>query len=284
MPSRRDPGGPFRYHAVMPDSPAFAARPFVLHEANLRQVSDLKPNVAVLPWGATEAHNYHLPHGTDNVQAAAVGERAVERANAAGARCVLLPGVPFGNNNAQLRQVATITMRTSTQLAVLEDVAESLVRQGIDRLVIFNFHGGNEFRPLIRDVMLDLPIFVVQCNLFAVAPAARGLLRDATGDHADEFETALMLHLRPEWVAPLAQAGDGATTQSKLPAITNTPGVWALRDWAALTADTGTGNPKAATAEQGGQLLEMIVAAVVPVLVQLSAAKEGDFPFVIRED
>lgn len=268
----------------MTDPTPFAARPYVLYEANLRQVTDLRPNVAVLPWGATEAHNFHLPHGTDNVQATVVGERAVGRANALGARCLLLPCVPFGNDNTQLRQAATITMRTTTQLAVLEDVAESLVRQGVDRLVIFNFHGGNEFKPLIRDVMLDLPIFVVQCNLFAVAPAARAVLADPTGDHADEFETALMLHVRPEWVAPLSQAGDGATTPSRLPAVTGTPGVWTPRDWAAFSADTGAGNPKAATAEAGARALDLIVDAVVPVLVQLSAAKEGEFPLVIRRD
>lgn len=265
-------------------SPPFSARPFVLHEANLRQVTELKPNVAVLPWGACEAHNYHLPHGTDNAQAAAVGERAVARANAEGARCVLLPGVPFGNDNTQLRQAATITMRTSTQMAVLRDVADSLVRQKIDRLVIFNFHGGNEFRPIIRDVMLEVPVFIVQCQLFAVAPKARDLLTVKTGDHADEFETALMLHLHPQWVAPLATAGDGATTPSKLPAVSGTPGVWAPRDWEAFSADTGAGNPKAATAAAGAKILEMTVDAVVPVLVQLSKAAEGDFPLVIRRD
>src|SRR5687767_3349155 len=157
----------------------------LLAESTWNTVREARYDVAVLPWGATEAHNYHLPHGTDNVQAMAVAERAVARANDGGARCVLLPCVPYGNDNAQLRQVATITMRTATQAAVLEDVAESLVRQGIDRLVIFNFHGGNEFKPLIRDVMMDLPIFIVQCNLFAVAPKTRELLKDRTGDHAD---------------------------------------------------------------------------------------------------
>jgi creatinine amidohydrolase len=262
----------------------FSARPFVLHEANLQQVRALKPNVAILPWGATEAHNYHLPHGTDNIQANAVAERAVELANAAGARCVMLPCIPYGNDNTQLRQVATITMRTSTQMAVLRDVAESLVRQGIDRLVIFNFHGGNEFKPLIRDLMLDLPIFIVQCHLHSVAPKAKELLADKTGDHADELETSLILHLKPEWVTPLDQAGDGAVTPSRLPALSKTPGVWATRDWEALTADTGVGNPKAATADKGKQILAQIVEAVVPVLVQLSGAKNGDFPFIIRRD
>lgn len=263
------------------NSNKFFARAFVAHEANLSQLRELAPNVAVLPWGATEGHNYHLPHGTDCVEAVRLGETAVEQANAQGARCVLLPCVPFGNNNSQLYQVATITMRTSTQQIVLMDVADSLVRQGIDRLVILNFHGGNEFKPLIRDVMLAFPIFIVQANGYALAPAAMKLLEHPQGDHAGEFETALMMYLVPEWVAPLEQAGDGAATASKLPAVTGTPGVWAPRDWKSLTKDTGVGNPKAATAEKGRRIFEMLVAALVPVLVQLSHAKNGEFPFII---
>jgi creatinine amidohydrolase len=262
-------------------NPQAHPRDFVLHEATLAQLRGLHPNVAVLPWGATEAHNYHLPHGTDVIEATAIGEAAVERANCHGARCVLLPCIPFGNNNAQLDQVATITMRSATQQAVLFDVADSLVRQGINRLVILNFHGGNEFKPMIRDVMLDLPIFIVQIHGYSVAPKAMDLLKEPAGDHAGEFETSLMLHLTPQWVAPLETAGDGATTPSKLPAISGTPGVWAPRDWSALTKDTGVGNPKAATGEKGKRIFEMIVDAVVPVLRELSAAKIGDFPFVI---
>jgi len=242
----------------------------------------LRPNVAVLPWGATEAHNYHLPHGTDCIEATALAEAAVERANRAGARCVLLPCVPFGNNNAQLSQAATITMRSATQQAVLMDVADSLVRQTIDRLVILNFHGGNEFKAMIRDVMLALPIFIVQVHGFALAPTAKDVLKEPHGDHADELETSLLLHLAPQWVAPLETAGDGATTPSKLEAITHTPGVWAPRDWAALTKDTGVGDPRAATAEKGRKIFDLLVKALEPVLIQLSAASNGDFPFIIR--
>jgi hypothetical protein len=43
-------------------------------EANYRQRLDQRPNLAVLPWGATEAHNFHLPHGTDVIEAAAIAE------------------------------------------------------------------------------------------------------------------------------------------------------------------------------------------------------------------
>ena len=265
----------------MTPPPDLAARPYVLHEANYRQLLELKPNLAVLPWGAIEAHNYHLPHGTDVIEATALGEAAIAQANARGARGVLLPCVPFGIDHSQVAsQIATITMRASTQQALLRDVAESLVRQGIDRLVLLNFHGGNEFKSMIRDVMFDFPLFIVQVHGYQLANY-RPLLAEPGGDHADEFETSLLLHLTPHWVAPLGTAGEGRATPSVLPAVTSTPGVWASRDWAACTNDTGIGNPRQATAEKGREIFEMLVNALAPVLTELSKAQPGDFPFVL---
>ena len=261
---------------------AHTGRPYILHEANLRQLQELRPNVAVLPWGAIESHNYHLPHGSDVIEANALGEAAVRRAHEDGAKSVLLPCVPFGMNHAQLSQVATITMRACTQHAVLRDVAHSLVEQGIDRLVVLNFHGGNEFKSMIRDVMLDLPIFIVQVHGYLIEPRIRDLLEVKDGDHADEFETSLLMHLCPQWVGPLDSAGDGAETPSKLPVLSDTPGVWTGRNWAAATRDTGIGDPRHATADKGKRIFEMLVDALVPVLVQLSRAREGDYPYVIQ--
>lgn len=262
---------------------SLTARPEVLHEANYRQLQALKPNLAVLPWGATEAHNYHLPHGTDVIEADALGAVAVSRANAAGARCVLLPCVPFGINHMQLNQVATITMRSTTQHAVLHDVADSLVRQAIDRLVILNFHGGNDFKVMIRDLMLDLPIYIVQVNGYQIAPSARQMLDVPDGDHADEFETSLMLHLKPQWVAPLGTAGEGAATPSELQSLTSTPGVWCGRYWPAATKDTGIGDPRGATSEKGQLIFERLVEALVPVLDEFSKARPGQFPYHIHK-
>lgn len=259
-------------------------RPYVLHEATYRQTMDLKPTLAVLPWGATEAHNYHLPHGTDTIEATQMAEAAGKLAHDKNAKCIILPTVPFGNNNTQLTQTATITMRTATQLAVLNDVAESLVKQGINRLVLLNFHGGNEFKALIRDVMLNWPIFIVQIHGYMLASdLLTKTLDDPRTGHADEFETSLMLHLVPDLVRPLAEAGDGSITPSSLPVTTNSPGVWAPRDWQALTKDTGDGNPKAATKEKGKILFDRMVERLAAILVELSEAKLGQFPFVIRE-
>src|SRR5262249_51094312 len=105
------------------------ARPFMLMEANYRQLLDYKPNVAVLPWGASEAHNYHRPHGTDVMEASEVAARAAEIAHGKGAKPIVLPTIPFGNNEQQLDQVATISITTRTAAAVLRDVVRSLSKQ-----------------------------------------------------------------------------------------------------------------------------------------------------------
>ena len=90
-------------------------RPYVLFEANYRQLLDDPPNVAILPWGATEAHNYHLPHGTDVIEATCLAEEAARLATEQGARPIVLPAIPFGNNEQQLDQVTTISLTTATR-------------------------------------------------------------------------------------------------------------------------------------------------------------------------
>lgn len=261
---------------------AYTARPHVLHETNLRQLRKFKPKVAVLPWGATEAHNYHLPYGTDVTEATALGEAGVEKANQRGGRCLLLPTIPFGINHTQLYQMATITMRASTQYALLHDVAQSLVIQGIDRLVVLNFHGGNDFKSMIRDVAFDLPIFITQVHGYLVAPEFRAWLKHPDGDHADEFETSLMLHLAPQWVAPLSTAGSGATHVGQAPSLSTSPGVWFPRDWKTFTNDSGAGDPSASNAQLGKRIHDLLSDRLGDILATISKMRKGKYPFTIR--
>jgi creatinine amidohydrolase len=234
--------------------------------------------VAVLPWGATEAHNYHLPYGTDVVEATALAERAAALAVERGAKPLVLPTIPFGNNAQQQDQVATIHVSTATALALLRDVAESLQRQGIDRLVVLNAHGGNDLKPLVRDVMLQCGILIVVVNFWQVREDDRERIFTQPGDHADEMETSLMLHLRPEWVV-MDQAGPGESVAWKLKSLQQ-PGVWTPRPWSHVHPDTGSGDPSEATAAKGAEYFEILSAAIADVLVELSAAKKGDLPYV----
>src|SRR5688572_16096422 len=253
-------------------------RPYVLEEANYQQLKEHRPNVAVLPWGATEAHNYHLPHGTDVIEATTVAQAAAGIAHERGARVVVLPTIPFGNNAQQLDQVATISLRTETAAAILDDVCNSLSRQGIDRLLLLNAHGGNDFKPLVRDLSDEHEMLIVVVNFWQVAPDALKEIFDEPGDHAGELETSVLLHVRPDWVV-MAQAGDGRTMPFEIAALRQ-PGIWTPRPWSTSHPDTGCGNPAKATADKGRRYFEAVAAAVADVLVGMSTATKGQSPYV----
>ena len=253
-------------------------RPFVLHEANYRQLLDHRPNVAVLPWGATEAHNYHLPHGTDVIEATTLAERSAEEATRRGAKVIVLPTIPFGNNAQQLDQVATISIQTATAAAILADVAHSLTSQGIDRLVLLNAHGGNDFKPLIRDVQARYRMLIVVINFWQMAPQAVDEIFADAGDHAGELETSFLLDVRPEWVL-MEQAGEGKAVPFKLASLKK-PGVWTPRPWSATHPDTGSGNPVQSTADKGRRYAEAVSREIAEILVELSRAKKGESPYL----
>src|SRR5258707_15534090 len=146
--------------ASTPKSVESSMRPYILDELTWKTVRDTRYDVAVLPWGATEAHNYHLPYTTDNMQAEAVAGLAAERAWQRGAKVVVLPVVPFGVNTGQLDIPLCINMNPSTQALVLRDVAKSLAGQGIPKLVVLNGHGGNDFRQMIRELQPNVSMFL----------------------------------------------------------------------------------------------------------------------------
>jgi len=50
--------------------------PYILAETNWKAIKETKFEAAVLPWGACEAHNYHLPYGTDIIEAESIGAEA----------------------------------------------------------------------------------------------------------------------------------------------------------------------------------------------------------------
>src|SRR3989442_4909973 len=180
-------------------------RPYILDELTWKVVRDTRYEVAILPWGATEAHNYHLSYTTDNIQAEEGAARAAERAWQHGAKVVVLPVVPFGVNTGQLDIPLCINMNPSTQALVLRDVALSLAGQGIGKLVIFNRHGANDFRQLIRELQPQVSVFLCVINWYKVVDP-QSFFSDL-GDHARELETTLLRHMPLERALPPSETG-----------------------------------------------------------------------------
>jgi len=224
-------------------------RPYILAETNWNALREAKFELAILPWGATEAHNYHLPYSTDIIESDLISAESAKLAWEKGAKLIVLPTVPFGVNTGQHDVYLDININPSTQLAILSDIIEVLNRQNIFKLLIFNSHGGNDFKPVARELGLKFPkMFISICNWYQAMD--RKIYFENSGDHAEEMETSLMLHLRPELVLAPEKWGDGKEKKNKIKAFSE-GWVWTERKWSKVTADTGIGNPKLATSEKG---------------------------------
>jgi creatinine amidohydrolase len=248
-------------------------RPYVLAETNWKAVRETKYTVAILPWGATEAHNYHLPYGTDTVQAEQVSIRAAERAWNLGTRVVVLPTIPLGVQTMQLDITLTLNLNPTTQAAILADVVSSLEGQGIHKLVIVNGHGGNDFRQMIRELQPKTRVFLSTINWWSCVDVRKFV--EEAGDHAGEAETAAMLHLAPSLVRPLGEAGSGRARPSRLTGIRE-GWAWAPRRWTQVTDDTGIGNPSKATAAKGEAYVNAAAERIAGYLVELEKVKTDD--------
>jgi len=244
--------------------------PFILAETNWKTIKDQKIELAVLPWGATEAHNYHLPFATDTIM---VEKIAIESARSAwnkGARVIVLPTIPFGVNTGQIDIRLNINMNPSTQFAILNDVVDVLNRHEIYKFLILNGHGGNDFKQIIRESGLKYPkMFICGCNWYQSFDNSDFF--ENSGGHADEMETSIMQYLVPELILPLNEAGKGNSKKFKIKAF-NENWAWAERKWSKVTLDTGIGNPLKATPAKGERCFNEVINQIGNLMLELSDA------------
>lgn len=249
-------------------------RPYILAENNWKTVKEINYEVAVLPWGACEAHNYHMPYGTDIIEAENVSAEAARIAWEKGAKITVLPAIPFGVNTGQFDVKLDMNMNPSTQLAVLRDVVDVLNRHEVYKLIILNSHGGNDFRTMIRELGLQFPkMFLCTCNWYQALDQKEFF--EKKDDHAGEMETSVIMHLRPELVRPLSEAGDGAAKKFRINAIRE-GWAWAERKWMQVTKDTGVGDPRKASPDKGANYFKAVTEKVANFFVEVAEADRND--------
>lgn len=249
-------------------------RPYILAETNWKEVKGSAYDLAILPWGATEAHNYHLPYATDVIEADHIASASAKIAWENGAKVIVLPTIPFGVNTGQADIKLDINLNPSTQFAILTDIIEVLLRSGIFKLLILNSHGGNDFKQMIRELGLKYPkMFLSTCNWFQALDKKDFF--ELPGDHADEMETSLMMHLVPQLVLPLEEAGDGKEKKNKIKEFSE-GWAWSERKWSQITADTGVGDPRKASKEKGEKYFNAVTAKIAGFLQALAKADTGN--------
>ena len=244
-----------------------------LAEQNYKTVRETHYEVAILPIGSCEPHNFHLPYGTDTLQADGIANLVCESATAQGAQVVKLPCIPYGVQSNMLELPLAINVYPSTFFALLKDIVDSLENSGIRKLLILNGHGGNDFlKPFVREMMGKSDVFIAVCDWWKVGADVYDEIFEVRDDHAGEMETSVILKMAPQLV-DLANASDGATKKTQFEAI-NKGYVSISRQWNLLTESTGTADPRAATTEKGEKYLAVVTQRVAQFVVELSAGKK----------
>lgn len=254
-----------------------------LADINYGTLKELHYEVAVLPFGATEPHNLHLPYGIDTREADLVGEKLCAAARERGAKVVLLPAIPYGTQTNQKEFPFAMNLYPSTLCAIVGDLVESLVRSGIRKVVLLNSHGGNDLKWILRELYGRTPAHLFLINWYAIFNDHYQDIFEQPDDHAGEMETSLALAYFPELVGRRADgtlaADEGRKAPTRFEAV-NRSWVSITRPWHLLTTNAGAGNPHAATAEKGRRLMALLVERLAGFLVELSAAEVDEkFPY-----
>jgi creatinine amidohydrolase len=233
---------------------------------------DRDQTVVVIPIAAVEQHGPHMPTGTDTIICTAISETLESRLPQ---RVLLTPTVWLGASSHHLRFGGTLDTQLDTYIRTLCEIGSSLLEDGFRRLMFINGHGGNvdPLRVALRQLQPDYPdTLLVGGSYWSVAAE---LIRETlAGDHkyvghACEFETSMMLHLRPELVDRelAADAGELVTDQMD--------GMFVSRDMRQRTKAGFTGRPDLATAAKGRRLFDGIVERLAALTTRLLSEPLG---------
>jgi creatinine amidohydrolase len=230
---------------------------------------DRNRTVLILPLGSVEQHGRHLPVGTDTMLATAVALAAAERLPG---RVVVLPPPWYGFSAHHMRFAGTVTLKPATILALVEDIAGSVVAHGFRRLVVVNGHGGNIGLIEVLSSTLGQRFYgqarIACLTYFQLAREAIAKLRKSRPGgmgHACEFETSMMQHLHPHLVAidraEITYPDPGSTYLST--DLLGGSRVRTYHDFADLSPSGTFGDPSLASPEAGARFHAAVVAELV---------------------
>lgn len=229
---------------------------------------DRDRTVVVLPVGSVEQHGRQMPLGTDTMLAAAVTGAAAERASVP---VVILPPPWYGFSAHHMGFPGTVTLRPETMMALVEDIAESVVVHGFRRLLVVNGHGGNGGVIDVLAAKLGHRFHgrarMACLTYFQLARQEIAELRESEPGgmgHACEFETSMLMHLRGD----LVRAGraeicypDPGSPYLSTDLLGSSP-VRTYLDFRDLSVSGTLGDPSLASAEKGARFFAVVSEAL----------------------
>jgi creatinine amidohydrolase len=246
-----------------------------LTQTNLHRLQQINIEVAVLPIGSLEPHNLHLPQGQDTLHTTAVAKRCCCRAWEKTRSVICLPTIPYGVDCNLMDFPLAIHVTQATLDSLIRDIASSLQKHNIHKLVLLNGHGGNDFIPMIRQIQCDLDIHCFVCDWWKVGFDRYNTIFSKPDDHGGEFETSVALALYPDLV-DLKQAKDGRIRPFKFEALRK-GWIKTSRRFKRLNDHCGVGNPSKASKKKGDEYLDLVCGRISEFLIQLAESPLDEY-------
>jgi creatinine amidohydrolase len=254
----------------------------ILQEMTIDEVRAFRAEVVAVGVGSVEPHGPVLPYGTDYFQCDAVVRRGVTLANRQGARALMYPTLPIGNNVNFKAFPFACRIGVQTLMRVVLDILYSLEEDGVRKVVLFNGHGGNTdaLRAALRahfdETAPERRAFVCMTS-YVEAPE----FVEHPSDHGGESEVSRVLHLRPDLVRK-DKFGVFPRGRLAVSALAD-DGVYFVRPWHLHVPASAGGDVRKASAQKGKGLIDASSRRLGRLLVELSAAKMTKaFPYATR--
>jgi len=232
----------------------------------LRQVDRTKV-VVVAPIAACEQHSRHLPVYTDTILVSGVAEAAEQRLPE---QLLLLPTLWFGASHHHFPFGATLSASVDLHVDMVAELLKPLFDDGYQRILVLNGHGGNidtmqvalrRLQPSYRDRLLTAASYwdLAKDELAALADGPRKEM-----GHACEFETSMMLALRPDLVRHRELKNDDSRFKDE-----SLRGLYVAEDMSQCTRQGSVGYSELATAEKGKLFLKAAIDRTCEVVLGL---------------
>ena len=235
------------------------------HFAQLAASVDLAKAVAVLPVAATEQHGPHLPAGVDATLVDGVIQAALPHLQA-DLPVLFMPTQQIGLSPEHIRFPGTLTLSAQTLIANWMELGACVARAGIQKLVIFNSHGGqvSVMDIVARDLRTAHELIVCHACWYnlPLGDMVTGLFSPEEhrfGIHGGDMETSMMLALRPDLVDMALAQNFKSTSQdraAKYAILGNGKSAkfgWQMQDY---NPQGAAGNAAGASVEKGRALLD----------------------------
>jgi creatinine amidohydrolase len=231
-----------------------------LERLTSQAIEDGSFDKAILPVGATEYHGPHLPYGTDTIGAETLAEAFARQLG----KTLVLPSLGYGVSHHHMAWPWTMSIRPDTMIAIIQDIAESVIHHGVQKLLIVTAHDGNpgpaEAAARILSQEHDMSVAIFS----GWQGKARKLLTpkwDIDEDHAGQSELSMVLYAAPE--------------TARLDLATDQPNQFMNHPIDVIGGFEGTvplgfsGNASAASAEEGAAIVEALTELIVPFVKDL---------------